>query len=68
MSQNNSFYKETVERYCHVIGKNTTFNRYSTANEHHFECANKSECEKNGGCKHHIFSSSCSYKDKSQTT
>lgn len=56
LADNKDYYKETVERYCHVIGKNTTFNRYSSGKTNHFECANREECEKNGGCKHHLFS------------
>lgn len=52
---NKEYYKETVERYCHIIGKNTTFNRFSVGNERFFECANRKECEKNGGCKHFLF-------------
>ena len=56
MPHNNEFYKETVERYCHVIGRNTDFARFTSAHEYHFECLNKDECEKNGGCKHHVFS------------
>ena len=55
MSQNNNVYKETVERYCHVIGKNTTFSRYNLGEKRCFECSNRHECEKNGGCTHHIF-------------
>lgn len=53
--ENKEYYKETVERYCHIIGKNTTFNRFSIGNERFFECANRNECEKNGGCKHFLF-------------
>lgn len=58
MSENKSYYKETVERYCHIIGRNTTFDRYYSENDRHYECSNYKECEKNGGCKHHIFSNS----------
>ncbi|MBO4950448.1 MAG: hypothetical protein J6E38_05450 [Clostridia bacterium] len=57
MSENKSYYKETVERYCHIIGRNTTFRRYTSSSEGRcFECENRDECEKNGGCKHHVFS------------
>ena len=56
MVQQNDLYKETIERYCHVIGKNTTFSRYTRGEEQCYECSNRHECEKNGGCSHHIFS------------
>jgi len=56
LSDKKHIYKETVERYCHIIGKNTTFNSYMRGENRCFECANREECEKNGGCKHHIFS------------
>ena len=55
MSNNKEIYKETVERYCHVIGKNTTFNKYTKDRQSCFECSNFHECEKSGGCKHHVF-------------
>ncbi|MBE6681040.1 MAG: hypothetical protein E7600_01975 [Ruminococcaceae bacterium] len=55
MSDKKEYYKETVERYCHVIGKNTTFSRYTKDNQSCFECENRHECEKNGGCRHHLF-------------
>ena len=55
MSENKNIYKETVERYCHVIGKNTTFHSYMQGSSRCFECLNREECQKNGGCKHHLF-------------
>ena len=56
MSDTKEYYKETVERYCHVVGKNITFDRYTSGSDRHFECSAWQECEKNGGCRHHVFS------------
>ena len=56
MSQKNeNNYRETVERYCHVIGKNTTFTRSRVEKSCCYECANRHICEKNGGCKNMSF-------------
>ena len=60
------FYKETVERYCHIMGKNMKFNRYTSGENRCFECFHREECEKNGGCRHHIFSAVNSCKDTNQ--
>lgn len=64
MADKGGYYKEEVERYCHIIGKNTTFNKYSSGKDCYFECAGCEECEKNGGCKHHLFSKSHTQKKK----
>ena len=42
---------ETVERYCHIVGKNTSVVRRITGDDRMFTCSNFKECEKNGGCK-----------------
>ena len=54
MSENNKPYMETVERYCHIIGKNRMISRYKQNGIDCFECSNKEECEKNGGCKYGV--------------
>ncbi|MBQ7399144.1 MAG: hypothetical protein IJW06_01605 [Clostridia bacterium] len=56
MSDEKHIYKETVERYCNVLGRNMKFNQYMNGNSKCFECSNRDECEKNGGCRHHVFS------------
>ena len=50
MSDNKKQSAEKLERYCHVIGRNRTIIRYFDGSNC-FECANRQECEKNGGCK-----------------
>ena len=42
---------EEVERYCHVIGKNTSVVRLISGSDRMFNCGNFEECSKNGGCK-----------------
>lgn len=41
---------ERVERYCHIIGKNTYVVRRINGDDRMFSCANYDECQKNGGC------------------
>lgn len=48
-------YRETVQRYCHVIGKNTTLSRTRGTDACCYECSNRHICEKNGGCKNASF-------------
>lgn len=45
---------ETVERYCYVVGKNTSVIRKISGNDKTFTCANSDECIKNGGCKNRM--------------
>jgi hypothetical protein len=42
---------EKVERYCHIINRNTSVVRRITGKDRTFTCSNYEECEKNGGCK-----------------
>ena len=42
---------EKVERYCHIINKNTSVVRRITGADRTFTCINYDECKKNGGCK-----------------
>ena len=44
-------HRETLERFCHVIGKNTPVSKSDTEEGVVYECMNKHICEKNGGCK-----------------
>ena len=44
-------HRETLERYCHVIGKNTAFRKSFFDGETVYDCMNRHICEKNGGCK-----------------
>lgn len=46
---------ETLERYCHVIGKNTAVCRSFSDGKEYYECMNKHNCEKCGGCKNAKF-------------
>lgn len=62
MSDSKEYYTEKVERYCHIIGKNTTFSRVFHGKERRLMCDGCEECEKNGGCKHHLFSKSYTSK------
>ena len=43
-------YRETVERYCHVVDSNVPINCYTADGKTVFECSNRAYCEKNGGC------------------
>ncbi len=40
---------ETIERFCHVIGKNTPVSKILHDGETVYECMNKHNC--NGDCK-----------------
>ena len=42
-------HKETVERYCHIIGANATISRFTENGKTVVECMNLHNCEKNGG-------------------
>ena len=55
-TERENIYKETVERYCNVLNRNVKFNQYLNGDKRCFECSNRHECQKNGGCKHHAFS------------
>lgn len=44
-------HKETVERYCHIIGANATISRFTENGKTVVECMNLHNCEKNGGCR-----------------
>ena len=57
MSENgNNCHRETIERYCHIIGKNATVNRIMNDGTVVYECMNRHLCEKNGGCANEKFS------------
>ena len=56
MENKSPIYKEKVERYCNILGKNVKFNQYMNGDNKCFECCHREECEKSGGCTHHIFS------------
>ena len=55
LSQHSDIYKETVERYCNILDKNMKFYQYTSGECKCFECFHREECEKSGGCKHHVF-------------
>ena len=42
---------EKVERYCHIINKNTSVVRRVFGEDRTFTCSHYTECKKNGGCK-----------------
>ena len=48
-------HRETLERFCHVIGKNTPVSKCDVNGESVYECMNKHICDKNGGCKNSKF-------------
>ena len=48
-------FKETLERYCSVIDANTALSKYISNGKVYYECMNKHNCEKNGGCKNEKF-------------
>ena len=47
---NQCVYREALERYCHVLGKNVPVSRIMTDGVAVYECANQDFCDKNGGC------------------
>lgn len=49
-------HRETLERYCHVIGANTPVSRFIRDGKTVYECMNHHQCDKNGGCKNQKFS------------
>lgn len=50
-------HKETMERYCHVIGENTPVSRFYKDGQTVYECMNRHKCEQKGGCKNQKFAS-----------
>jgi len=57
MNVKKSSHCETIERYCHVIGRNTTVAKTVGDGNTNYECMNKKLCEKNGGCCNERYSS-----------
>ena len=55
-------HRETIERYCYVIDKNTALCRSMADGKVYYECMNRHDCEKIGGCKNSRFSE-CSETD-----
>lgn len=49
--------RETLERYCHVIGANTPVSRFTRDGKTVYECMNHHKCAQNGGCKNEKFAS-----------
>lgn len=43
---------ETLERYCHVIGRNTLVQCVTQKGGVTYACVNRKECDRCGGCRH----------------
>lgn len=44
-------HRETLERYCHVIGENTLVCRTTKDGCVSYRCVNRPSCDKCGGCR-----------------
>ena len=43
---------EVIERYCHVIGRNTLVQCVVDKGGVHYACVRMKDCAENGGCRH----------------